>query len=363
MSIDPYKKNLQTYLASNNIRLFVLVDKVDEFVIKGDYKIQRIVLQALLETQKSYLDYKNINFKLFIRCDLFKRLKYDVIGHDKVTAKKVDLVWTDEDIRRLIAQRIYYNYYYVLGIQSLIFPEVNDLDLYIDELSVHNESEPNNVKNKTNIISKFINIFIKSSVEKSKTKNQREAEGRRVAFNDERNKQIITSIFPKVINHFDRIGSTKDISIFEFFKTHFSLASGNTTPRLIVMYLDKCTEIAREYYRNNPDQEVTLDENHEYPLFKKIILQSAYLEFRKEVAESFTQISSAWKESFNLFILKKGKKNKFSYDEINKLLALDQEEARSFIAFLCHSGYLRCENPRNIHAERKYSIPILFHES
>jgi len=359
LDIDEYKKLIQQFLLQKNTVLFVLVDKVDEFVIKSDYDIQRLMLQALMETEKSYMDYRNIRFKLFIRCDLYKRLEYDVIGPDKVTAKKITLAWTDEDIRRFIAQRIIINYFNVMGITSLQF-SIDDDKLYVDEKSIENLiPDPAHDPSAPALLSYFLRIIKRIKKELPKER-KRHIEGRHTTVNDEISKQIITSVFPRQVKHMDKSGQSRQIDIFEYLSTHFSLASGTTTPRLLVMYLDKCLAVAREYYRNNPDEKVPLDMNGEYQLFKRTILKNAYAEFQKEVSESFSRISSLWKSNFERFIEKKGNRSDFTFEDLCRLLGGDREEMKSFLTFMCHIGCLKCHNPKTSYETRKYALPILF---
>jgi len=361
IDIDEYKKLVQQFLDQRNTFLFVLVDKVDEFVVKSDYDIQQLMLQALMETEKSYMDCKNIRFKLFIRCDLYKRLEYDVIGPDKITAKKITLVWTDEDIRMFIAQRIMHNYFNVLGLNSLQF-SIDDDKLYVDEKSVDNYIPDQSHDPSVSIpfVSVLVRSFSRFWKREMPKERKRHIEGRHTTMNDEISKQIITSIFPKHVKHIDKNGQSKQIDIFEYFSTHFSLASGTTTPRLLVMFLDKCLVIAREYYRNNPDEKVLLDMSGEYQLFKRNILKIAYAEFQTEISESFSMISSHWKNYFERFVEKKGKRTEYSFEVLYKFLGGDREEMRGFLAFMCHIGYLKCHNTKALIEDRQYTLPILF---
>lgn len=359
IDIDEYKKLVQKFLDEKNTVLFVLVDKVDEFVIKSDYDVQKLMLQALMETEKSYMDYQNIRFKLFVRCDLYKRLEYDVIGPDKILAKKITLAWSAEDIRRFIAQRIMINYFNIMEMTSLQF-SVDDDKLYVDEKSIDDLliREPEQDPSAT-MLSRFFSR-IRKRIVREMTKKRRYIEGRHTTLNDEISKQIITSVFPKYVKHKDRNGQSVNIDIFEYLNTHFSLASGTTTPRLLVMFLEKCLGIAREYYRNNPDEKVLLDTNGEYQLFKRNILKSAYTDFQMEVSESFSMISSQWKACFDRFVEKRGKRIEYSFDDMCKLLGEEREELQRFLAFMCHIGYLKCRNPKSSPQKRQYTLPILF---
>lgn len=359
IDIEAYKRSVQQFLKSKSHDLFVLVDKVDEFVIKGDYDVQKLVLQALMETERSYMDCKNIKFKLFIRCDLFKRLDYDVLGPDKTLAKKIELVWLDEDIRRLIAQRIMFNYFNIIGLTS-IHLAIDDDKLYVDAKSTESELDQE-VQSTQESFFKKAKKFIKRRIDLGLAKDSaRKLEGRHTTLNDEISKHIITSVFPRKVKHTDRSGKSMELDIFDYLSTHFSLASGTTTPRLIVMFLEKCIEIAKDYYRNNLDEKVPLDSNNEYPLFKRKILKLAYEEFQKEMSDSFSKISSTWKPYFDKFITKKGKKVDYKFTEIHKIIGGDIDEVKRFMAFICHIGYLKCHNPKANAETREYSLPILF---
>lgn len=300
------------------------------------------------------MDFRNVKFKLFIRCDLYKRLDYDVLGADKFSAKKINLVWSDEDIRRLIAQRIMCNYFSVLDIKKLMF-EIDDNKLYVDENSIDTEREEVR-KHNDNL---FARLF--SKIRKAEKNKSRQIEGRHTTLDDEFSRQIITSVFPRAVTHSDKNGKSRQLNIFDYFCSHFSLSSETTTPRLIIMFLDNCLSITKNYYRNNLDEKVPLDNNCEYQLFKRKIVQRAYAEFQKEIAESFLNASSNWKEYFVRFTSQKGKKTDYTFPEFHKILGItDTDEVRRFIAFLCHIGYLRCQNPTAIPDDRKYSLPIMF---
>jgi hypothetical protein len=360
IDIDMYKKQIQQFLESKKMNLFILIDKVDEFVIKGDYDVQRQVLQALMETEKSYMDYSCIKFKLFIRCDLYKRLEYDALGADKLAAKKINLIWTDVDIRRLLAQRLMHNYFSVFNLSKLEF-EVDDDELYVDEYSIDTFRDEELMGSSDNFILRFLR-YIKKHIHPNSSKDKtRQIEGRHTTIDDEISKQIITSVFPHNVKHIDKNGQSKEIDLFEYLISHFSLSSGTTTPRLIIIFLDICLSMAKEYYRNNQDEKVPLDHKNEYQLFKRKIIQSSYTEFQKELAESFIHSSSHWKSYFIRFVSKKGKKVNFTLSDLYKILGnVEEEEVRRFIAFMCHIGYFKCHNPKAMIDNRKYSLPILF---
>ena len=111
------------------------MDKLDEFVVKEAYSFQKMLIQGLLECERSYIRYENIKLKLFLRTDLFEKLNFESLGYEKVQYKKIDLIWNSQDIRKLISQRILLNYSELLGLKHLEF-EIDKEKLYLDAKSI-----------------------------------------------------------------------------------------------------------------------------------------------------------------------------------------------------------------------------------
>lgn|SRR3990167_9413269 len=196
-----------------------------------------------------------------------------------------------------------------------------------------------------------------------KNKGGDKREMRHINFTDEINRQIITSIFPREVRHLTTGGQAEQIDIFNFLETLFCLNTGNTTPRIIIMFLEKCLEYVKEYYKSNPDTNVKLDENKEYPLIIRDKIVTAYSNFQNDIWNTFTETSSKWKSWFNRLRAKKGNKFYFSYKDIQKVLKIgtsEDSELNQFLAFLNHIGHIQCSNPNLVHSERKYILPILF---
>jgi hypothetical protein len=108
LDIPSLKMEMNSLLKESRKYVYVLVDKLDEFVSGDDYGTQLLILQALTQCWRDYQSYPHIKIKLFLRPDLYERLDFS-FGRDKIDPKKVDLFWSDEDIRQFIAYRIFYN--------------------------------------------------------------------------------------------------------------------------------------------------------------------------------------------------------------------------------------------------------------
>jgi len=125
---------LNTYLSKVKARVYVLIDRIDEFVIKEEYDIQRLTLQGLIGCERSYRPYHHLPVKLFLRHDLFQKAELEEFGADKVIYDTLQLIWTPEDIRDFLSKRILYNYFRVFGFQQLGFT-LNEENLYVDRQS------------------------------------------------------------------------------------------------------------------------------------------------------------------------------------------------------------------------------------
>lgn len=367
---DALKRDIQSFLDKMNASVYILIDKLDEFVIKEDYEIQKMMIQGLLSCERDYQNYSHVKLKIFIRNDLFQKIDFEELGYEKVISRKIDLIWNSSDIREFIARRIVFNIIKHMKLSYLAF-SVEEEQLYIDEKSSDFTDIDDNVSLGDGVISRMISrtygklsniipgVLCKATSKKSNGRDKREA--RHVNFNDERNRQVITSIFPRKIKHKLSSGAVEEIEIFNYIETHFALNCGYTTPRIIIMFLEECMDHVREYYRGNPDITVELDDSNEFPLVKRDLITDAYNDVRNDISIAFGKIDSKWESWYDLFRTRKGAKYTFTYKDMQKIIKTKSEsELHRFLAFLSHIGYLQCVNPNANYPARSYKLPILF---
>jgi len=208
INIEEYKRQIDNCLSEQDIVLYVILDKLDEFVLREEYEIQKNIIQGLLFAERSYNRFNNIKLKIFLRSDIFKKLNFDELGYEKVSSKKVELMWSPDDIREFIARRIVYNYFNVFDLDCIKI-SIEKERLYIDETSLSHLDAIRNLSHKySSMVDKLIK-FISQTVKKDSYAI------RKTNFSDEVNREIITSIFPRNVPHKDISGSTKEISTFE----------------------------------------------------------------------------------------------------------------------------------------------------
>lgn len=360
------KAKIREVLKRNKAVMFVLIDKLDEFVINAEYDLQKINLQALLETQRNFQAHPEIKIKLFLRTDLFKRLDFESLGYDKIYSKTVELKWTQSDIRQFIARRILHNMQNIFKQKKFTF-SWDHQKLHIDQAYLKKESQldeayTNNQSGFFYKLKKWINEWqIKRNL---RTRDHYDA--RQTDLMDEIHTAFITLFFPREVRHFNKKKVKVSTDLTSFLNTHLSLGSGSTTPRIVLMYFEKCFENSREYYRVNPDtNSVRLNSRSEYPLFHRDSMLEAYAELQDIIWITFANLSNRWKSA--ALTLRTGLPNcnksiLVSYSDIQKILnkKLLDEEITPFVAFYSHVGLLKCTNAQLQDEKRIYEIPILF---
>jgi len=163
--------------------------------------------------------------------------------------------------------------------------------------------------------------------------------------------------------HIDQSGEKCFIDIFEYLKSHFCLGNGETTPRVVLLYLEKVVSISAEYYNQNPDKaSISKDENGEYPLILRELMMQAYFELQQDMAGIFKSsiTNKDWQNMLDTFLCKKGRKTSFSFRSLKNMIGIDNNECmRDFLAYICHLGVMRCRDKSVILEQRHYDIPLI----
>ena len=367
LDLEEYKREIQTFLRKQKAVAYILIDKLDEFVVKEAYDIQKDMLQGLLACQRSYGPNPDIKIKLFLRFDLFSRLNFQSLGYDKVISKTVNLKWEPEDIRQLIAKRISFNLFRIFDLPHIHFT-VEDEHLYLRKNALKEAAFSGlPAGGRARFLTKIKRIYwsIRTKLELARLDIR---DARRTNFIDEINRQIISSVLPRRPNHLTITGKTEPIDVFKYLETHFALGAGCATPRAVLAFLQKCLEHTRDYYRRNPDQTIRLDANKEYPLILRDCITNAYQEFQEQIWETFANVDNTWKKL--VYAIRSGRdgfhQSKITYKQISRILSdhtIQDDEIRRFLAFIDHVGLIMCLTPNQSYENRMYELPILFQKA
>lgn len=360
LKLVEYKRYLNRFLHERKKHLYVLFDRLDDFVVHEDYDTQRLLIQGLLATQTDYRQkYQNIKIKSFLRTDLFKKLDLSEFGPDKIQARCVELRWSASELKHLMAKRIAHNLMVALGLNRL------EISLDADQFLVSREELPKLTETKVSLsnFDPFVwahwrRLFWLAHVRARSVVHG--DDGRVQNSIDVVNEAIITSIFPREAIHLRRDGTQTTIDFFDLLETHFQFAHGQATPRVILAFLNKCLTLVREYYSNNGDiREIKRNERGEFPLFVRKALHGAYCALKQDAWEVQYQWAKKW-EPLVAIIEKMSVSQTIFYTQFVKVAEVQPEEARQFLAFVTHTGLLHCQNERERYENRRYEIPLLF---
>jgi hypothetical protein len=97
---------LQDALAEAGLKVWVVLDRLDE-AFQGHPETEVPALRALLRSYLDLLEFERVRLKLFVRRDLFRRIIGDgFVNLTHVNARKIEIVWDEEDLKSLLARRV-----------------------------------------------------------------------------------------------------------------------------------------------------------------------------------------------------------------------------------------------------------------
>lgn len=97
---------LNEALSEAEITVWLVLDRLDE-AFQGFPETEVPALRALFRTYLDLLEFKNIRLKLFVRRDLFRKITQGgFVNLTHVNARKIEIVWDEEDLRSILCRRI-----------------------------------------------------------------------------------------------------------------------------------------------------------------------------------------------------------------------------------------------------------------
>lgn len=89
-----------------DLQVWVVLDRLDE-AFQGHPEIEVPALRALLRSYLDLLEFDALRLKLFVRRDLFRKvIKGGFVNLTHVNARKIEIVWDEEDLMNLLCERI-----------------------------------------------------------------------------------------------------------------------------------------------------------------------------------------------------------------------------------------------------------------
>jgi hypothetical protein len=336
INIQDVKNEISFYLKKTNRSIVIMFDRLDDFVTKSAYNVQRGIIGALIRVERSYLNYENMHLIIFLRNDLFERVDFTDIGLDKIITSVTELKWHPENIREFISKRILTIY-------------INTLGMNFRNIRLINSSK---WRKKDGFIKQIKEMLFHSH-----------KRGRSINMSDEQSTAIIRSLFENDIFHYNETGNYENIPFINFLATHFCLADGFSNPRIILIFLELLMEEIRENIEDNFISQYPFDSST-YKIFTANAIAKVYDKFQSLINKIFSNIDNKYKAMFDLLIEKKGARKIIVAKEIfDYLKDYKTEEVKDFIIFLEHILYIKNKTRSNTPIiKRRYELPILFRE-
>ena len=97
---------LNAALNDADFDVWVVLDRLDE-AFQGSPSTETPALRALFRTYLDLLEFQKIKLKLFVRRDLFRKITQGgFVNLTHVNARKVEIIWEEEDLMNLLCRRI-----------------------------------------------------------------------------------------------------------------------------------------------------------------------------------------------------------------------------------------------------------------
>lgn len=126
VSVEDALRLLNDCLEDINKTVWVALDRLDE-AFQGYPDIEIPALRALFRSYLDLIAFDRIKLKLFVRRDLFGRIiEGGFVNLSHVHARKIDVIWDEEDLLNLLCRRIHKNEDFVraLGLKNIKDKEV-----------------------------------------------------------------------------------------------------------------------------------------------------------------------------------------------------------------------------------------------
>ncbi len=335
--------------------VLIIIDKIDYFVAGQEYETQRKFIQALLEVNddiQSKYD-KQFSLKIFLRSDLFERLNLESLGWDKVNDDVLRINWSGAEIVEFFARRILLAFedqgiFTERQIIEELYEGKNLIKLF--ELKLWEK-----LACKISPVQFFIDMIIERKIKKADFKVMDTSMKQNIS------QAIITKVFPRELKHKNETCKEETINIFDFLKTHFLNGYNQASPRNVLSFLKQVNSLAIVYYDQNPHVNISLNENNEYPLYKRNFIYEAYQNIVKELIKIIAKTENKWTKYFHLFLENRGNKEVFDYNWLKNKIKFDHDDDYiSFLAYLEYIGFLQLKKNHENPKKRIYTLPIIY---
>lgn len=317
---------INDFFKKNNVTVKILIDRVDNFVQKEEYQIQKNYLQGLVDCIEEIANLSNIQPLVFLRTDLFysHTLNFEF---DKLADRILNLEWSKDEILFFITRRLLTNSY----IKS-------SFNLYLNYCIENELKNPAIIGTKTKIKKFLDRIFGKNNdFDIKQDINYKIAE------------RFVKLFFSNEVEHFNASHKTEPIELCLWLFTHFVDMNQFINPRIILRFLQLLADKQYETYVSHNILVTPFIKVKEefgfvtFNIFMCDVIKSVYSQVQNEQLKTIfklqnTKTTQALFRKFNQLLVLKESMN---YGDINlKNFETEKEEFNRFIKYLNLLGYI-----------------------
>lgn len=326
ISLNEIYQLINDFFNKNNVIVKVLIDRVDNFVQKEEYQIQKNYLQGLVDCIEEIANLSNIQPLVFLRTDLFfsHTLNFEF---DKLADRILNLEWSKDEILFFITRRLLTN--------SYIRTNFNQYLNYCIENELNTKVK---IGTKTRVKKFFDKLIGKNNdFDINQDINYKIAE------------RFVKLFFANEIEHLNAIQKTEPIELCQWLFTHFIDTNQFINPRLVLRFLQLLADKQYEIYVSHnilvsPFIKVKEESGYvTYNIFMCDVIKTVYRQVQNEQLKTIfklqnTKTTQALFRKFNqLLVLKES----LNYGDINlKNFETEKEEFNRLIKYLNLLGFI-----------------------
>lgn len=325
--------DLQNYLDKCNKKIYILIDRIDDFIVGESKENKKAFIQGLYYSIEEISTCNNIIPIMFLRTDLYYNLNIDS-GIDKIQIRTIELKWKQEELISFIFRRL-------IGNNQIV------LQRYMDILNYYMYNLADEAWKK------------RSRVDLNKLVDQN------TSLFAEIGKKFICTFFPTKVKHHNSENKEEEINFFDWVYRHFEDYTGYINLRYLIVFFNTLLKLQFDTYEknigsNNSIECIQYENELYYPIFSDACINSAYHNVQKIAIMNVRSLleKDKYKVCFDgihqMLIQKNGSMN---YGDIHYAkYDLSKVEYDIILETLCVLGYLK-------NSGKKYTVPILYRYS
>lgn len=325
--------DLQNYLNKCNKKIYILIDRIDDFIVGESKENKKAFIQGLYYSIEEISTCNNIIPIMFLRTDLYYNLNIDS-GIDKIQIRTIELKWKQEELISFIFRRLIGNN------QKVLQRYMDILNYYMYNLADEAWKKRGRV-DLNKLVDQDTSLFA------------------------EIGKKFICTFFPTMVRHHNSENKEEDINFFDWVYRYFEDYTGYINLRYLIVFFNTLLKFQFDTYEknigsNNSIECIQCENELYYPIFSDACINSAYHSVQKIAIMNVRSLldKDKYKVCFDgihqMIIQKNGSMN---YGDIHYAkYDLSKAEYDIILETLCVLGYLK-------NSGKKYTVPILYRYS